>query len=300
LTMLERSIKEFKRLTFTEGFFSSLSFLSWSLDQYVFSRLAQRLIYDRMNGYVLKKLKNSSVSMILNASDTGISQELMRKGSHEPLSTKILMENLHEGMSIADVGANLGYFALQEAEVVGPKGVVYAIEPIPQNFFLLRHNVALNNLKNIQVFNLAIGDEDGSLDLFLSYASNWASAFKTPINIDQKITVPSKRLDTFLKDKGKVDLVRMDVEGYETKIVDGMEETLKQKNLMLFIEIHPLFTGKSRCEAFLQKLDRFGFAPFAVVFGNHPGKLIKNVTDMKSLIRNNYLMSVIFHGFFRN
>jgi len=298
--MLERSIKEFKRLTFTEGFFSSLSFLSWSLDQYVFSRLAQRLIYDRMNGYVLKKLKNSSVSMILNASDTGISQELMRKGSHEPLSTKILMENLHEGMSIADVGANLGYFALQEAKVVGPKGVVYAIEPIPQNFFLLRHNVALNNLKNIQVFNLAIGDEDGYLDLFLSYASNWASAFKTPINIDQKITVPSKRLDTFLKDKGKVDLVRMDVEGYETKIVDGMEETLKQKNLMLFIEIHPLFTGKNRCKAFLQKLDRFGFAPFAVVFGNHPGKLIKNVTDMKSLIRNNYLMSVIFHGFFRN
>lgn len=298
--MLERSIKELKRLTFTEGVFSSLSFLSWSLDQYVFSRLAQRLVYDRMDGYVLKKLKNSSVRMILNASDTGISQELMRKGSHEPLSTKILMENLHEGMRIADVGANLGYFALQEAKVVGPKGVVYAIEPIPQNFFLLKHNVALNNLENIQVFNLAIGDEDGSLDLFLSYASNWASAFKTPINIDQKITVPSKRLDTFLKDKGKVDLVRMDVEGYETKIVDGMEETLKQKNLMLFMEIHPLFTGKDRCKEFLQKLDNFGFAPFAVVFGNHPGKLIKNVTDMKSLIRNDYLMSVIFHGFFRN
>lgn len=298
--MLERSIQEFKRLTFTEGVFSSLSFLSWSLDQYMFSRLAQRLVYDRMNGYVLKKLKNSSVRMILNASDTGISQELMRKGSHEPLSTKILMDNLHEGMRIADVGANLGYFALQEAKAVGPKGVVYAIEPISQNFFLLKHNVALNNLKNIQVFNLAIGDEDGSLDLFLSYASNWASAFKTPINIDQKITVPSKRLDTFLKDKGKVDLVRMDVEGYETKIVDGMEETLKQKNLMLFIEIHPLFTGKNSCKAFLQKLDSFGFTPFAVVFGNHPGKLIKNVTDMKSLIRNDYLMSVIFHGFFRN
>ena len=79
-----------------------------------------------------------------------------------------------------------------------------------------------------------------------------------------------------------------------------MEETLKQKNLMLFIEIHPLFTGKNRCKAFLQKLDSFGFAPFAVVFGNHPGKLIKNVTDMKSLISNDYLMSVIFHGFFRN
>lgn len=300
MTMLERSIQELKRLTFTEGVFSSLSFLSWSLDQYVFLRLAQRLVYDRMNGYVLKKLKNSSVRMILNASDTGISQELMRKGSHEPLSTKILMDNLHEGMRIADVGANLGYFALQEAKAVGPKGIVYAIEPISQNFFLLKQNVALNNLKNIQVFNLAIGDEDGSLDLFLSYASNWASAFKTPINIDQKITVPSKRLDTFLKDKGKVDLVRMDVEGYETKIVDGMEETLKQKNLTLFIEIHPLFTGKNSCKAFLQKLDSFGFTPFAVVFGNHPGKLIKNITDIKSLISNDYLMSVIFHGFFRN
>jgi len=298
--MLERSIKEIKRLTYTEGIFSSLSFISWSLDQYVFSRLAQRLIYNRMNGYVLKKLSNSSVSMILNANDPGISQELMLKGSHEPLSTKILMKNLHEGMRIADVGANLGYFALQEAKAVGPKGVVYAIEPIPQNFLLLKHNVALNNLKNTQVINMAIGDKDGSLDLFIGRASNWASAFKTPINTDQKITVPCQRLDTFLKDKGKVDLVRMDVEGYEAKIVDGMEETLKQKNLMLFMEIHPPFMGKASCKMFLQRLDSFGFAPFAVVFGNHPGKLIKNVTDMKSLIHNDHLMSVIFHGFFRN
>lgn len=298
--MLEKSIKEIKRLAYTEGVFSSLSFLSWSLDQYVFSRLAQRLIYNRMNGYVLKKLSNSSVRMILNANDPGISQELMLKGSHEPLSTKILMKNLREGMHIADVGANLGYFALQEAKAVGPKGAVYAIEPIPQNFLLLKHNVALNNLENTQVFNMAIGDKDGSLDLFIGRASNWASAFKTPINIDQKINVQCQRLDTFLKDKGKVDLVRMDVEGYETKIVDGMEETLKQKNLMLFMEIHPPFMGKDSCKKFLQKLDSFGFAPFAVVFGNHPGKLIKNVTDMKSLIHNDYLMSVIFHGFFRN
>lgn len=298
--MLERSIKELKRLTLTEGVFSTLSFISWSLDQYLFTPLAQRLIYNRMNGFVLKKLNNSSVRMILNTNDPGISQELMLKGSHEPLSTKILLKNLHEGMRIADVGANLGYFALQEAKAVGPKGVVYAIEPIPQNFFLLKHSVALNNLENTQVYNMAIGDKDGSLDLFIGRASNWASAFKTPINIDQKITVPCQRLDTFLKDKGKVDLVRMDVEGYETKIVDGMEDTLKQKNLMLFMEIHPPFMGKDAYKKFLQKLDSFGFAPFAVVFGNHPGKLIKNVTDMKSLIHNDYLMSVIFHGFFRN
>jgi FkbM family methyltransferase len=298
--MLERTIKEFKRIVLTDGIFSSLNFLYWFLDDYFSSQLAQRLVYNRMNGYVVKKLNNSNVRMILNTNDQGISQELIRKGSHEPLSTKILMENLHEGMRIVDVGANLGYFALQEAKAVESKGRVYAIEPVPQNYFLLKQNTILNNLQNMKVFNLAIGDKDESLSLFLGKASNWASAFRTPINTERKITVPSMRLDTFLKNREKVDLIRMDVEGYEAKIVDGMEKTLKQKNLMLFMEIHPIFMGKKRCKELLRKLTNHGFTPFAVVFGNHPGKEIKSITSMKSLMRNDFLMKGIFHGFFRN
>jgi FkbM family methyltransferase len=298
--MFKKSIQELKRLTYTEGILSSLRFCYGSLDQYVLTRLAQRLVYKRMRGYVLKELKKLDISMILFANSAGISQELMLKGSHEPLSTEILMENLHEDMCLVDVGANLGYFALQEAKAIGPKGVVYAIEPVPQNYFLLKHNAALNNLKNIQFFNLAISDADGSLELFLGNASNWGSAIKTSLNSNRKITVPSQRLDTFLKDKGKVDLVRMDVEGYETKIVEGMTETLKQKNLMLFMEIHPIFTSRHEYLSLLDCLDAFGFAPFAVVVGNHPGKLVKNVTSMKSLINNKHLMNTIFHGFFKN
>ncbi|MCW4045063.1 MAG: FkbM family methyltransferase [Candidatus Bathyarchaeota archaeon] len=298
--MLEKSIREFKRLTYTEGVRSGLRFWCSSADAYVFSRLAQCLVYHRMNGYVLKKLNNSGVRMILNAADEGISQELMLKGSHEPLSTKILMENLREGMHVVEVGANLGYFALQEAKAIGPEGVVYAIEPVPENYFLLKHNVALNNLDNVQVFNLAVSGENGFLDLFLGRASNWASAIKTDLNISRKITVPAQSLDTFLEDKGRVDLVRMDVEGYETRIVEGMTETLKQKDLMLFMEIHPIFTDEREHLKLLERLDEAGFEPFAVVVGNHPGKLVKNVTSMESLIRNRYLRSTIFHGFFRN
>lgn len=296
--MLEKSIREFKWFIDDGGIIGSLGFVYSSLDQYLFSRVIRRLIYDKMNGYVIKKLNNSSIKMILNANDTGISQELMRIGSHEPLSTKILMKNLHEEMNVVDIGANLGYFALQEAEVIGPKGLVYAIEPIPQNYLLLKKNIALNGFRNVRVFNLAIGNADGCLDLFLSPASNWASAFKTSLNTNQKLSVPSERLDTFLEGRGRVDLIRMDVEGYETNIIDGMEKTLKQKHLMLFIEVHPLFTGKEKCKRFLQKLGDYGFAPLAVVFGNHPGKLIENINDMKSLMHNDHLMNAIFHGFF--
>jgi FkbM family methyltransferase len=296
--MLERSIQELKRLTLTEGTFSGLNFFQWSLDRYMFSHIIQRLVYRRMNGYVIKKLNNSSVRMILNANDRGISQELMYRGTHEPLSTKILLENVHEGMRIVDIGANLGYFALQEAKAVGPKGIVYAIEPVPSNWFLLKQNVALNELGNVEVYNLAIGDKDGVLDMFMSGGSNWGSALRTTLNSDRKITVHCQRLDTLLKDKGKVDLVRMDVEGYESNVVDGMTETLKQKELMLFIELHPLFARK-RCEAVLRKLDDYGFVPFAIV-GNYDASLVKDVKTIGDLLRNTYLMGTIFHGFFRN
>jgi FkbM family methyltransferase len=298
--VLKKSIQELKRLTYTEGVYSSLRFCGSSLDKYMLSHLAQRFIYNRRKGYVFKKLKKLNINMILIANSVGISQELMYKGSHEPLSTKILRENLHEDMRIVDIGANLGYYALQEAKAVGPEGLVYAIEPVPHNYFILKHNVALNNLGNIQCFNLAIGDIDGSLELFLGKASNWGSAIKTPLTSNRKITVPSQRLDTFLKDKGKVDLVRMDVEGYETKIVESMTETLKQKNLMLFMEIHSIFLKREPCKALLQMLESYGFAPFAVVVGSHPCKLAKKVTDMKSLINNRYLMNMIFHAFFKN
>jgi FkbM family methyltransferase len=296
--MLERSIQELKRLALTEGVFSTLNFFQWSLNRYMFSHVVQPLVYKRMNGYVIKKLNNSSVRMILNANDSGISQELMYKGTHETLSTKILMENIREGMRIVDIGANLGYFALQEAKAVGPKGVVYAIEPVPSNWFLLKQNVALNDLSNVEVYNLAIGDKDGVLDMFMSGGSNWGSALRTTLNSDNKITVHCRRIDTLLKGKGKVDLVRMDVEGYESNVVDGMTETLKQKELMLFIELHPLFARK-RCEAVLRKLDDYGFVPFAVV-GNYDGRLIKDVKTIGDLLRNTYLMGTIFHGFFRN
>jgi FkbM family methyltransferase len=298
--VFKKSIQELKRLIYTEGVLSSLRFCYSSLDQYVFSRLAQRVVYKKMNGYVLKKLNNSSVYMILDAADAGISQELMLKGSHEPLSNKILMENLREGMHVVDIGANLGYYALQEAKAIGPKGIVYAIEPVPHNYFLLKHNAVLNNLENIQVFNLAIGDKDESLSLFLGKTSNWASAIKTPTTSNGKITVQSQRLDTFLKDKGKVDLVRMDVEGYETKIVEGMTETLKQKNLMLFIEFHPIFFSKDEYLSMLECLGSSGFTPLAIVVGGQHDKLVKNVTNMKSLINNSYLMTTVFHGFFKN
>ena len=72
------------------------------------------------------------------------------------------------GMIVVDVGANVGYFSLLAAELVGSSGKVYAFEPEPGNNGILQQNIEINSLSNIQVEEMAGSDNSGVADLYLS------------------------------------------------------------------------------------------------------------------------------------
>lgn len=225
--------------------------LEWYL--YIFTLLK----YGRKNSVIVRDIQGSK--MYLDIQDKGVSRELALMGIREELFTRTLQGVLREGDCVVDIGANIGYYALMEARLVGQRGKVYAIEPVPHNMKLLEDSVRLNNYGNIEMFPLSIGQNNGTATFYLSDHPNWSS-FYPPRKIIGKIDVEVVNLDSFLKDRRRPDIIRMDVEGYEYEILLGMSGILESGvPLRLLIEFHPDIMGSERAAAFLSNLKKHRF-----------------------------------------
>jgi FkbM family methyltransferase len=197
--------------------------------------------------------------MYLNIGDKGVSRELALTGIREELFTGTLQDALRQGDCVVDIGANIGYYALMEARLIGPQGQVYAIEPAPHNMELLQSSVQLNKYSNVRTFQMAIGKSNGVLPFYLSDHPNWCS-FRPPNKIIGQINVEVASLDSFLQGKRRPDVVRMDVEGYEAEILTGMNGILESDiPLRLFVEFHPYIMGRQNAVTFLSDLKKYRF-----------------------------------------
>ena len=84
----------------------------------------------------------------------------------------MLQAILKPGMNVLDIGANIGYYAIMESILVGTSGNVVAIEPMLPNIKMLRKNIELNNVKNIEVVHGAVSSQTGTGQMFVSSHSN--------------------------------------------------------------------------------------------------------------------------------
>jgi len=92
---------------------------------------------------------NISGLKIFAKSKSGIAKFLEIKGSYEEETTKLFTEILKEGMTVLDIGANIGYFSLIASRLVGDKGKVFAFEPYHETFSLLQKNIEANGFNNV-------------------------------------------------------------------------------------------------------------------------------------------------------
>jgi FkbM family methyltransferase len=192
--------------------------------------------------------------------DHGISRELSVYQMHEPLTTQLVKQFLKPGMNVVDIGGNLGYYALLEAQMVGDAGRVIAIEPVAANFAQLSKNVEANGYRNILLHNVAIGSSNGTVPMYLSKKSNWHSLHPVPWET-REITVRVSTLDALLAqhELPSVDLVRMDLEGYEVEVIRGMAETIKNYSPRLLVELHPQVAGPEAIVGYLRHLKALGY-----------------------------------------
>jgi len=103
-----------------------------------------------------------------NTIDRLLASLMWKFESLEGYESQVLKDHLKKGMTIIDIGANIGYYTLLMGQITGPDGIVYAFEPEPNNFRLLSKNILKNNIQNIHPFQKAVSDKNGFIKLFIS------------------------------------------------------------------------------------------------------------------------------------
>lgn len=210
------------------------------------------------NRYAITTFRDFSLE--LDMQDNDIARDLLLIGGREFYSTSYLGSILTKDDIVYDIGANIGYYAIQEC--ICSKFVV-AIEPVPSTYDRLLRNIRFNNLINIETYMLAAGDKDGTGTMNVCDRSNWSSFSKMDyMNITDKIIVPIITIDNLVSKTNKQPtFIRMDVEGYEYLILMGARETIKTaEQLKLFIEMHPAnFSSQQQVVEMLSYLKASGF-----------------------------------------
>jgi len=223
-------------------------------------------VYERSICRICSALGHTSFSVLgsritILKGDRGLSRELAAYRIHEPLACQLLEQTLRPGMTVVDIGSNIGYYALLEARLVGSSGKVIAIEPVPQNAAQLRENVRTNGHANIEIHELAIGERSGAQVIYLSSKSNHHSLLPTPSAPTVKVMVSTLDNFVFSTHLPSLELIRMDLEGYEIETLSGMRNTLARYGPRLLVELHPHIVGKTALLAYLAKLQSLGYAP---------------------------------------
>ncbi len=173
--------------------------------------------------------------MNLRQNDCGISKDLLIEKKREPFYTNLFKKEVSAMVApvMVDIGANIGYYTLIASKYCKK---IMAFEPDPITCDILSENIELNDIKNVETFQLLVGT-NSHRRLYVSNQSNLASC---KVKTKKSIMVKSVSLDDFIKEK--VDILRMDVEGDEDVVIAGAKVMIKKYHPIIFIEIHPWIT----------------------------------------------------------
>ena len=164
---------------------------------------------------------------------------------HEEGLTHMLSRILKSSKCFVDIGANIGYFTCLASKLMPKGGKIHSFEMDELNYNTLSKNVSINHLGNVSIWHAAVTDFQGwasyrrrsRQELALSALSPESS--KSDIE-ERQILVQTVALDDFFSDKDvSPDVIKIDVEGAEMKVLKGMQRLLGENEAKVFIEVHP-------------------------------------------------------------
>jgi FkbM family methyltransferase len=211
-------------------------------DIYVGPGIRRRGFARRIRGLFGAKVRSSSIPghpYVVRLDRSEAIQRAMAEGAHEPKQTQWVTSILKPGARFVDIGASFGHYTALASHIVGPTGQVFAFEPSPLPHGTLAAMIADNDIANIHLVRSAVGDSSGQIDIYLPPRTD-------PIHSPSAFTagegfspcrVPIVALDDFapLNDGVTIDLIKIDVEGYEPNVIAGMRGLIERglvRNMM--------------------------------------------------------------------
>ena len=224
--------------------------------------------------YILKT--NHDFLLRINPSeDAGVELSLHETGTYEKGILTFLQSNLRKGDCFVDVGANIGLMSIFASNCVGNEGQVLAYEAHPKTAELLKENIGLNQLLNIQVCQYALGSEEGQTKIYDNWQINRGGAsliVKTndSIAFDIEIHQLDNKIPTNLQPK----IIKIDVEGFELEVLKGASETIKRFQPILIVEFSEIRENVHESGAQLVEIIK--------TFGNYRFYKLKGGKERKS------------------
>ena len=259
------------------------------LAEFVYCYLLRPWPLRQLTNWTIRKLLPKQVeihgaTVVLNPTDPVVSGAV-HFGVYEKAETRFFQSACRDGMTFLDVGANLGYYTALAARAVGPNGRVLAVEPDPDSFGYLEQTIAANAVGNVEAFPVAASDAPAILPLYSSTDNRGDNRLYASDGERPQVEVKARPLDALLRDNkiDTVDLIKIDVQGYEPKVIAGLRETITASpNLTLLTEFWPQGIDEAGEDAneFLQTLRELGLTLHEL----QPDGSLAELTDDTDLI----------------
>lgn len=180
----------------------------------------------------------------------GSSQNIFWLGSFEYRKQILFSKLIPEGAIVYDIGAHVGFYTLLASVLVGPRGRVFAFEPLPRNINYLKKHLTLNSFDNVTVIEAAVSDKDGYGFLIENIDSGFDRLAKEGTFKVKTISLDNSILRNEISPP---DFIKIDAEGEELQILNGARETLIKYNPAIFLATHGL-ANYNQCCAFLKSI----------------------------------------------
>ena len=169
-----------------------------------------------------------------------------------------------EGDVVIEIGGHIGTSTLNYSHLVGPRGIVYSIEALPENFEILKRNIERNGITNVKAFHLAIVGDSNIDHIVLNknpYNSGGHSIFKMSVEEEATSVCPAMTLEAFVKAQriDRVDILQMDIECAEFDILLNTDKALLASIPQILFEYHDAYAAPRAHAELVDLLRGIGF-----------------------------------------
>jgi len=202
-----------------------------------------------------------AVELFCDAADAAVTPGLL-SGHYEVHLSAVFEKYCTSGMTVIDVGANLGYYSLLASGLVGPSGRVIALEPNSENCRLLLSSLRLNDITNVQLLPVAADTATGWAYYSTHVGSNGGLIEAGDLLSHPGTVVPTFRLDELVE--GPVGFLKMDVEGAEGRVVRGATRMIERDRPIVTTELKDEMLGRvsgSTVAEYLGYFEKLGYMP---------------------------------------
>jgi len=216
-----------------------------------FCQSHEYLTHARARG--LKPVTFENFELYVYEHDWDVGIQMLEKQQYEPHVTAFLKEHVQPGFTFVDVGANIGYFTVLGAKLLGRTGRTIAIECNPRNCELIYLNLYRNGIENALVYQFAISDAHKLMSFTAGFSNGEVDELR---NDHDALIVPAVTLDFLLQNEPRIDIIKMDIEGSEAKAWRGMQQTIRKHRPAIVMELFPALLERNSGISAIEFLDQ--------------------------------------------